>query len=173
MGCNKKFLKIVDKLIETVDDQNSIMSVVENSNLTGLIQQLKDEFKEAIESRILTIYSDIEVNTIYFPTEYIFYIYRYLIKESLALQNGHPMEIKIQSWKADNNLNISIEKNWDTFQSYDIANLFDKDFENIDDHFMMDLHMAKQQIQSFGGTYKILKKTDAGNIVHISLPTSN
>jgi light-regulated signal transduction histidine kinase (bacteriophytochrome) len=171
---NKKFLNLFDKLIETVEGQNSSKSLLETSYISVLIDKLKVHFKNEIETNILDIESEISVNTISFPIEYILCIYKYLINESIGTyKNGFPIHIVIKSWINESTFYISIENNCNSQHCFEIASQILRDSEKIDDSVLMELHMAKQQIHSFGGSYKIYSKEDKGNIVTISLPVNN
>ncbi|MCT1531555.1 PAS domain S-box protein [Sphingobacterium daejeonense] len=171
---NKKFLNLFDKLIETVEGQNSSKSLLETSYISVLIDKLKVHFKNEIETNILDIQSEISVNTISFPIEYILCIYKYLINESIGTyKNGFPIHIVIKSWIKESTFYISIENNCNSQHCFEIASQILRDSEKIDDKVLMELHMAKQQIHYFGGSYKIYRKENMGNIVIISLPVNN
>jgi len=170
---NNKFLRLFDKLIETLDVQITNNYLFQTSEIDEIILKLTKDFQHQISSNSLTIDYHLDVKTIAFPTENLYCIFKFLITESLRkYQTLNTIKININTWQMDNDIFISIENNCESQRSYEIETEFMKINENIDENFLMELHMAKQQIQFFGGTYKIFKKEDVGNKVVISLPKS-
>ncbi len=171
---NSKFLKLFDKLIQTLEIQNSNDTLFLTSNMDEICQYLINQFQSKIDSNELYLDCHFEVIEIAFPAIYIYHIFNYLINESLKLNHSEKkVTIKIRTEKREGFVEIKIENDCESQRCFGIDKDLSSTEEDIDENSLLDLHLAKQQIQSFGGSINISKNVDFGNQVSIHLPIEN
>mgnify|MGYP000849557037 FL=1 len=171
---NFKFLKLFDKLIETVEIQNSNDSLFKTSNMDEIYQNLTNQFQSKIDSKELQLDCHFEIIEIAFPAIYIYNIMHYLINESLKLNSsGKKVTIKIWTERKEDFIVIKIENDCESQRCFGIEKDLESTDEDIDENSLLDLHLAKQQILNFGGNINISRNVDFGNQVTINLPLAN
>ncbi|WFB64931.1 PAS domain-containing protein [Sphingobacterium sp. WM] len=168
---NTKFLNLFDRLIESLEIQNSNDSLFQISNMEEICQHLLLHFQSKIESKKLVIACDFEVKEIAFPAIYFYNIILYLISESLkGVQSNKEIAIKITTKIVNNNIQLIVKNNCESIRCFGIERELESNDLEVDENTLLDLHMAKQQIQNFGGNILISRDVEYGNEIIITLP---